>query len=186
MQYQRTQYDTNEDFWHAMAGYAQDGDKAAYHALLSDLSVFLPRYLMRSLASEDWAQDITQEILLSIHKSFHTYSPNRPFTPWMMAITSFRRTDYLRQHYRKQGEGSVSLENAEFLTSHVTNPTGAGEYKDIEAALAGLPAAQKVAFEMTKIHGYSVKETAEQTGTTESSVKVNVHRALKKLQEALK
>ena len=51
----------------------------------------------------------------------------------------------------------------------------------LECLLAQLPVKQAQAIEMVKIEGLSILEAAHKTGQSESLVKVNIHRGLKKL-----
>jgi len=174
-----------EDVWAELAVAAQNGDKRAYEALLKDLAPYIKNVIIGSLANSDWADDIVQEVLISVHKSLHTYSGKRPFKPWLGAIINFRRADFLRRHYGARGDKRTSLENPEFTASHVTNPVHAGELKDIEAALAGLPEKQRKVFEMMKIKGHTAKEVANEMGMSVTAVKVSAHRTTKKLKDQL-
>lgn len=175
-----------EDQWTEYAIQAQKGDKKAYNALLHSIAPFIRNYLLKGLANPEWADDIAQEVLLSVHKSLSSYSPDRPFRPWLMAIINFRRTDFLRSHYKSRDDRKTTLDDMDFLRNHVTNPAHAGEYKDIEAALESLPDNQKKIFEMIKIKGYSTSEVANEMGMSESAVKVSAHRTMKKLRKILK
>jgi RNA polymerase sigma-70 factor (ECF subfamily) len=47
--------------------------------------------------------------------------------------------------------------------------------------LADLPVRQREAIEHTRLQGLSITETAQRTGQSEASVKVNIHRGLKTL-----
>ncbi|MCB9984006.1 MAG: sigma-70 family RNA polymerase sigma factor [Rhodospirillales bacterium] len=176
---------TDEQRWRDYALKAQAGDKLAYNQLLKEISSFTQNYILRSLANPEWAEDIAQDVLLSVHKSLNTYSPDRPFRPWLMSIIHFRRTDFLRKHYSARQNRQTTLDDFDFQKAHVTNPAHAGEYKDIEAALQTLPKDQRTVFEMIKIHGYSTREVAGKTGMSESAVKVSAHRTAKKLKEIL-
>ncbi len=176
---------TQAEIWQDWATQAQGGDKRAYASLLKEVSPFIKGAIIGGLANPDWADDIVQEALISVHKSLHTYSPDRPFKPWLMAIVNFRRTDFLRKHYNSRGDKKTSLDNADFLKSHVTNPTHSGELKDVERALGGLPAKQRKVFEMMKIQGFSAKEVANEMGMSVSAVKVSAHRTMNKLKETL-
>lgn len=176
---------TQNERWQELARQAQGGDKRAYNALLKELVPFIKSVISGTLANQDWADDITQEVLISVHKSLHTYSATRPFRPWLMAIISFRKTDFLRRHYSGKRDKQTTLEDPSFLSSHVTNPVNAGELKDIEAALATLPEKQRRVFELLKIRGYSAKEVAGQTGMSVTAVKVSAHRAMNKLKDKL-
>ena len=176
---------TKGQVWTAWATEAQQGDKASYNKLLREIAPFIRNYIVGGLANPDWAEDITQEVLISVHKSLKTYSPERPFRPWLMAIVSFRRTDFLRKHYSARENKQTTLDDMSFLREHVTNPTHAGEYKDIENALQDIPEKQRKVFEMMKIQGYSAKEVAKETGMSVSAVKVSAHRTMNKLKEKL-
>jgi len=137
------------------------------------------------VVNPDWADDITQEVLISVHKSLKTFSGDRSFTPWLMAIINFRKTDFLRKHYSNRGDKQATMNDAEFLSSHVTNPTHAGEYKDIEAALETLPTKQRKVFEMMRIQGYTAQEVANEMNMSVSAVKVSAHRTAGKLKNIL-
>lgn len=173
------------DEWNDLARRAQEGDKRAYNRLLRDIVPFIRSVLIPKLANPDWADDITQDILVSVHKSLKTYSPDRPFKPWLLAIVSFRRTDYLRAYYRQNKDKQTSLDNPEFIATHVTNDGGAGEGIDVERALGDLPADQSKIFRMIKIQGFSAKEVANEMKMGVSAVKVSAHRTMKKLKEKL-
>jgi RNA polymerase sigma-70 factor (ECF subfamily) len=57
---------------------------------------------------------------------------------------------------------------------------------DLESLLARLTPNQVAAIRLTRIEGYSVRETSELTGQSEPSVKVNVHRGLGRLMATIK
>ncbi len=176
-----------QDEWTKLAVAAQDGDKHAYNALLTALAPYVRNVVIKSLSSQDAAEDIAQEVLISVHKSLHTYSAERPFKPWLMAIINFRKMDYLRKHYAGRQDKMSSVENnPEFIAKNVTNATHQGELKDIEAALSQLPEQQQRIFSMIKIEGYTTKEVANEMKMNESAVKVSAHRTMKKLQVLLK
>ena len=176
---------TQSQQWTLWAEQSQCGDKASYNKLLRDILPFIRNVLVGGLANPDWADDITQEVLVSVHKSLKTYSPDKPFRPWLMAIINFRRTDYLRKHYNSRQDKQTSLDNPEFITSHVTKDGYAGELKDMEQALQSLQDKPRRIFTMMKIEGYTAKEVANELGMSESAVKVSAHRAAQKLQKIL-
>ena len=173
--------------WDHLAVKAQGGDKRAYAELLSALAPYVRNVIIKSLSNQDAAEDIAQEVLISVHKSLNSYSPERPFKPWLMAIVNFRRTDYLRKHYaQRQDKTSTIDDNPEYLAANVTNPSNLGELKDIEAALDKLPEQQRRIFSMIKIQGFTAQEVANELDMNESAVKVSAHRTMKKLQGLLK
>ncbi len=178
---------SSSDQWTQWATMAQQGDKKAYARLLNDISPYIKNVIIKTLSNQDAAEDIAQEVLISVHKSLNSYSADRPFKPWLYSIINFRRTDYLRKYYsRKEDVTSTTNDNPEFLNQNVTNSSFAGELKDIEAALDSLPPEQKRIFEMIKIQGYTAKEVANEMNMKETAVKVSAHRSMKKIQKILK
>lgn len=164
---------------------AQKGDQDAYRQLLSELNPFIKRVIIKTLPTSDAADDIVQDVLLSVHKALRTYTPDRPFLPWLMAIVNFRRTDYLRVHYAQHQHMKVDLESAEWMEDVAATQAASDTYKDVQAALDSLPLKQKNIFQLVKIDGYSMEETAKKTGMTAGAVKVSVHRTIQKLREKL-
>lgn len=171
--------------WNELAKLSQQGDKRAYNALLSEIFSYVRNYLIGGLSNTDAAEDVAQDVLVSVHKSLQTYSPDMPFKPWLMAIVHFRRADWLRSHYAGRKNMQTDLEDVGFQKQHVTNPALAGEWKDMEAALNRLPEKQRALFTLVRIEGYSMEEAADRMEMTVSAVKVSIHRTLKKLQGEL-
>lgn len=175
--------ETQGERWQKLMTEAQGGNQNSYRQLLSEVAPFVHRVLLRSLSRKDQAEDIVQEVLLSVHKAMNTYDPARPFMPWLMAIVNFRRTDYLRSHYSARDNLSAPLEDLDL--QDVTFDGHEGEYKDIEKALTTLAPKQREVFDLVKMKGYSAKEVSQKTGMSVSAVKVSVHRSLQKLKEKL-
>ena len=180
-----TDFLTQDEKWKSLAVQAQEGNKRAYSQLLHEILPYIKNVIRGGLANPDWVEDIAQEVLISVHKSLNTYSPDRSFTPWLMAIINFRKTDFLRKHYRGKKTKESVAENTDIFDQNVTNPSFAGEWKDIETALQELPDNQRKIFEMMKLKGYSAKEVADEMGMTVSAVKVSAHRTANKLKERL-
>ncbi|MFY7854886.1 MAG: sigma factor-like helix-turn-helix DNA-binding protein, partial [Rubrivivax sp.] len=53
--------------------------------------------------------------------------------------------------------------------------------RDLAVLFDALPEAQRQAIVLTKLEGLSVAEAAARTGASESAIKVQVHRGLKRL-----
>lgn len=154
---------------------SQKGDQQSYTVLLTEVQLWLERYFRRRCPPAQ-LDDLVQEVMMAVHKKRATYDISRPFLPWLAAIARYRWIDHLRKVYR----------NAEDALEDYDAP----EDSDEEAVLARLslermfvhiPDKQSDVIEMVKIEGLSIREAAERSGLTESAVKVNIHRGLKKL-----
>ncbi len=158
------------------------GSAAAHRELLSRLSRHLRAYyksrLMRLGRSATDAEDLVQETLMAIHTRRDTYDPAEPLTPWIHAIARYKLIDHLRRV--KPAMSDVPLEDAGELLAR-DDHVGVESAHDLKRLLARLPEKMQRAIECVKLEGLSVAETAARCGTSESAVKVSVHRGLKAL-----
>jgi RNA polymerase sigma-70 factor (ECF subfamily) len=159
---------------------AQAGDEAAYRQCLGLLAARLRAYLKRRLATTpDEVEDLVQETLLALHLQRGTYDPTLPVSAWVVAIARHKLVDLWRRHGRRgQLHDSIDDVNEHLLAA---DEHDAGATRDLVRLLRELPAAQQQAIVLTKIEGLSVAETAARTGASESAIKVQVHRGLKRL-----
>ena len=153
---------------------AQKGDRVAYAALLGACQSWLKRYFARRIGPCA-LDDLVQETLLSLHRKLASYDPSRPFLPWLAAIARYRWVDHLRKVYR--ADESELTEN---LAAPSDEPAISARIS-LERLFAHLPTAQVEAIELVKIEGLSVSEASRATGQSESLIKVNIHRGLKRL-----
>lgn len=157
---------------------AQGGDAAAYRALLEASGAWLVQYF-RGRVPDHALDDLVQETLVSVHRKRATFQSGRPYLPWLATIARYRWVDAMRRSYRIRGEELRSEPAIE------GGHEGMVARLSLEALLARLPLGQQRAIRAVKIDGYSVAEAASMLGQTESLVKVNIHRGLKRLAAAV-
>ncbi len=174
-----------ENSWEELAVLSQRGDKRAYSALLHSLSPYIRSVLSGTLANSEWVEDITQDVLVSVHKSLDSYNAGRPFKPWLRSIIHFRRADFLRSHYKKKNIHESVQENIEIHAHDVTFQPDYAELKDIETAMSSFSDKQQRIFKLLKIEGYSANEVAKEMDMSVSAVKVSAHRTANKLRDML-
>lgn len=166
---------------------AQDGDRKAYETLLRAILPYI-RSVVRSLHSRpERAEEVTQEVLLTVHRVRHTYDPARPFRPWLAAIARRRAIDALRRHRRTEIHEIFDEYAYETFADVATNrhaemPITA---EGLRAAIANLPAQQREAVQLLKVRGLSLAEASAETGKSIAALKVNMHRAVKTLRQRL-
>ena len=158
-----------------LAGLAQQGDKAAYAALLGAARQWLARYYRRRVMP-DQRDDLVQETLLSVHRKLASYDPTRSFAPWLAAIARYRFVDHLRLVYRRaEDELDTDLQAVD------SDELGITARISLERLFEALPPSQQRAIELVKISGLSISEASASTGQSESLIKVNIHRGIKRL-----
>jgi RNA polymerase sigma-70 factor (ECF subfamily) len=164
---------------------AQDGDEAAYRQSLSLLAGRLRAYLRRRLSAQpDEVEDLVQETLLALHLQRGTYDPSLPVSAWAVAIARHKLIDVWRRRGRRDAWHDAIDDVDEALL--VSEPDDGGARRDLAVLLNDLPEAQRQAIVLTKLEGLSVAEAAASTGASESAIKVQVHRGLKRLAELVR
>jgi len=168
---------------------AQNGDARVYSQLLQEITPLLRNIVRkrRKLLRPEDIEDLVQDILLSLHAVRATYDSNRPFMPWLLAITRNRLADGAR-HYARRTVHEVQVENLAITFSDKEANTDDGEFGDPEAlkkAIEALPPRQRQAVEMLKLKEMSLKEASGKSGTSVSALKVSVHRAMIALRKTL-
>lgn len=168
---------------------AQEGDGQSYIRLLHELMPLLRRAVRRQrafLKPQD-AEDLLQDILLSLHQARRTYDPARPFLPWVMAIARNRVADGARRYISRSAHEMVVDQLPETFPGDDPN-TITGHYGDPEAlrlAVKALPHRQRRAIEMLKLREMSLKEAAAYSGVSVAALKVSVHRGMNALRRIL-
>lgn len=164
----------NEETFRQLMIKAQSGDKLCYSSLLVECEKWLRRYFTRKINAAA-IDDLVQETLISVHRKRASYDPERAFLPWLAAIGRYRWIDSLRKIYRHEHdqlyEEMVADPQDEDVTAKVS----------LERLLGMIPQKQADVISLVKIEGLSIIEAAAKTGQSESLVKVNIHRGLKKM-----
>lgn len=165
---------------------AQAGDEAAYEQALRMMAARLRAHLRRRLPSGfDDVEDIVQEVLLALHVQRGTYDSSVPVSAWLFAIARYKLVDYWRRQGRREALHDVFDEGA-LDGAQMSEHSDCTAQRDLEQLLNELSDSQRQAIELTKIEGLSVQEAAQRLGATESAVKVQVHRGLKKMMQLVK
>ncbi len=174
-------HDTQER-WGKLLVAAQAGDAAAYGLFLRSITPFVRAMARRRSWSEDAIEDVVQDVLLTVHRVRHTYEPGRPVKPWLAAIAARRSIDALRKRgrvTRQEIHHPGAYET--FADPDANNPGAAASAAALEPMLAMLTPAQKEALELVKLREMSLVEASAASGQSIASLKVNIHRAMKKL-----
>ena len=136
----------------------------------------LRRYSRALVNNRDDADDLVQDTLLSLHRKLASYDPTRSIIPWLAAIARYRFVDHLRLAYRNAAD---AIED-DMALAHNEEPALTARLS-LDRLFEALPDAQCRAIELVKIEGLSISEALTSTGQSESLIKVNIHRGLKRL-----
>src|SRR5258708_37713956 len=88
---------TRDVDWSILMARAQEGDRAAYHRLLQEITPYLRSLAARRHRDPNDIEDAVQDVLLTVHSILQTYDPAPPFAPWLVAIATPPFSDRLRR-----------------------------------------------------------------------------------------
>ncbi len=168
--------------WERLLAAAQHGDAVAYRAFLKEIIPFVRTIARRRCWSPDMIEDVVQDVLLTVHRVRHTYQPERPVEPWLAAIVVRRSIDATRKRGRIGGQEVYNEAAYEtFADPDAKDPLDGDISRTLARMTEGLPRGQKEAIELVKIKEMTLAEASLASGQSIASLKVNIHRAMKKL-----
>jgi RNA polymerase sigma-70 factor (ECF subfamily) len=172
----------------AMDRYAA-GDDAAFSELYDLIAPKLHGYLMRQTRDLARADDLLQQTMLQLHSHRGGFLKGGDVLPWAYAIArrllinSYRRR--LREDAGKKRASSMDVADSADQSSTDEVLHSKRLMRTIETEMSRLPEGQRVAVELIKNEGLSLREVAEILGTTSAAIKSKVHRAYETLRAAL-
>ncbi len=127
-------------------------------------------------------EDVVQDVLLTVHRVRHTYEPGRPVKPWLAAIVARRSIDAMRRRGRIDAREVHNEPAYETYADPRATSVEAGDAAAALSRMAGnLSPGQKEALELVKLREMSLAEASAESGQSIASLKVNIHRAIKKM-----
>lgn len=164
---------------------AQQGDEDAYRKALEQIALRIRGFLRRRMQSTpDDIEDLVQETLLALHLQRGTFDPTLQVSAWATAIARHKLVDLWRRRGRRENLHDALDDVDENLLA--AEPVEDGAKRDLETLLQALPEVQRQAIVLTKVEGLSVAEASVRTGISESAIKVQVHRGLKRMAQWVK
>jgi RNA polymerase sigma-70 factor (ECF subfamily) len=163
-----------------MADY-RAGSADAFRELHRRLAPKLYAYLLRLSRDPALAEDVLQATFAKLHRARATYLPEAKVMPWAMVIA--RRTFLderrgLAAHREVLGPDGV-------LPERKSEQPSADHVADMRRALDRLPDQYRSAIQLTKLIGFSGEEAAGLLSTTQSAIKLRVHRGYAMLRSML-
>lgn len=151
-------------------------------ALLHAITHIVRNLVLRQLVSNyrQEAEDVVQDILMSLHISRATYNNDRPFLPWLAAVARNRIADAARRRERLALHEIIVSDAPETFSEADAYLLDDG-YRDPEAlwqAINRLPAQQRRVMEMLKLREMSLMEASVVSGMSIGSLKIAVHGAM--------
>src|SRR3712207_3101284 len=126
------------------------------------------------------ADDLLQTTFLSVVRGRGRYQPQTNLRGWLFAVATNAARDALRRTRRRREQSHEAPERG--IDPVLPDPAAA---RALQQALAELPAEQREAVLLHKMHELSFPEIAEVLGIGVSAAKVRAHRGYEKLRARL-
>ena len=160
-----------------------------FAAWYNDHRATVYRYVRFRVATRETAEDVTSSVFMKALRAIDRYDPGRaaPRT-WLLRIARNAVTDHLRS-LRRRGSLHVSLDRVPDLVADIpSQEERVLKQERIERLLNGNRSLRKADQEILSLRygaGFSNGEIAESLGISPNAVAVRLHRALKRLREAV-
>lgn len=159
----------------------------AVEALIAELGPPLLRYLERYSGDRAIAEDLCQETFLRMSRGIASFAGRSSYKTWAFAIASRVAADYYRVPTRRAR--IVELDEAAD-TPDPARPIEARVIEDemnrcVREVIDSLPSSYRAALILHDLEDLSVEQTAEIGECSVATAKIRLHRARRRLREAL-
>jgi RNA polymerase sigma factor (sigma-70 family) len=161
------------------------GDGKGYAYLYRHYQGALHFHLHQFIPASPLAEDVLQEVFLTIFKNIDKYDPekSRLFT-WMLTITRNTALNTLQSKAHKQ---SLKNDNPDFLVDENAGLAGSTDFSIVGIGLRekvhALPKEWKEVLELAYFQGFTREEIGKILGIPEGTVKTRIRRALIELRK---
>lgn len=174
-----------------LLGLILEGDENAFRHLFGRHGPAATALARRVVRQTHLAEEIVQEAFLNVWRDPAGYDADRgSVRAWLFGMVHHRAVDLVRREeaQRRRADEMVAgfreetVDHADDVVDEVARPE---EQRLVRAALADLPAEQRVVLEMMYFDGLSQSQIAERTGQPLGTVKSRALLGMRRLRAAL-
>lgn len=130
------------------------------------------------------AQDVVQDVFLSLLKSTVEFHDDEHMKAWLLRVAVNRCREYHRSAWRRRVESTDDV--ASFTECAVCDPDLEALFEHpVWAALEHLPEKLRIVVHLHDVEGYSTEAIADILGVLPATVRTRLHRGRKQLREKL-
>ena len=154
-----------------------------YHNEILPASDGMYRYALSIVHEPETARDVVQDCLTKIWSIRKDLDKVEKVNAWAFRIVRNRCIEIMRRNrYADLDEKVVNMRHSD----PVENQAITNDFMSLmKRVLKELPVKQQEVFHLREVEDMSYQDIAETCGLTESDVKVNIHRARKRVKEAM-
>ncbi len=164
------------------------GNEHAFSRLIARYQATIAQQMWRFSRDSSVTEELVHDVFVEAWLSLSKYRARAPFEHWLRRIAVRVGYHFWKRQARARRQGFRSLQESDYATaaqqnSQQTESREAGE--QIHRLLGELAPRDRLVLMLLYLDQCSVEEVAERTGWTRTMVRVQAHRARKKLKALL-
>lgn len=116
-----------------------DGNIDSFNILVNKYESMVLRFIYNMIKDKEAAEDITQEVFITVYNKLYLYDKSHKFTNWLLQVSKNKCIDYMRKYKRVYESNIEDIPN---ITSKEMSPEQVAEFKEtkenVEAYLNSL------------------------------------------------
>jgi RNA polymerase sigma-70 factor (ECF subfamily) len=159
----------------------------AFEAVVTMHHAEIHRYVARVTARASDADDLSQEVFLRAFRAYTSLPPGANVRAWLFAIaTNLCRNHFRSEARRRRAHTAVRLDGASADGDWPEGLAVMNETRErIDHVIAGLPAKQRLAFTMRKVHDLGYEAIGASLSCSAESARAHVFQALRKIRRGV-
>jgi RNA polymerase sigma-70 factor (ECF subfamily) len=163
----------------------QKSSRYVFEDVVEEFSGPLRRYLERLVGSRSTAEDLLQDTLLKIARALPNFEGRSSVKTWAFTIATRVATDHLR---RPQNRGRMAEidETVQVVDAETDHKLVVDEMSNcMREVIDSLPEDYRTALVLHDLEGQTAAQVAEIVGCSVATAKIRIHRARRRLRQAL-
>lgn len=165
-----------------------NGEERALGELYDRFGGLVYKAARQVMPSRAEAEDAVQETFIRLWRTADRFDPHRAkLVTWVMLIARRHLIDRLRRRSaRPEQLGFDSSSEVLGPVRGMDEPGGNYDLENLKRRVAELPELQRIVIERTYLHGFTLREVAEQLGAPIGTVKSALSRGLMRLRDRMR
>ncbi len=156
------------------------GDQDAFARLVARYQQLIAGYMWRFTRHHSLWEELIQDVFVEAYVSLPTYKRRSPWSHWLKCIAT--RVGYRFWRQRQRREPEVALDESTLAVAVVDHECSATDAAELVHFLLGrLSPRDRLVMTLSYLESHSIQQIAELTGWSSTMVKVQMHRARKRL-----
>lgn len=110
------------------------GNIDSFNILVNKYEHSVVHFVYNNLRDKEAAEDITQEVFITVYNKLYTFNKQYKFSSWLFQIARNKCIDYVRK-YKRVYEANV--EEVQEIASSEISPEQSAEYKEVKKLIEG-------------------------------------------------